>query len=84
MDAGGSIGSDSIPTQQMSAAGYYIATESTRGKNTRVEVTSAKVRKGQVKKAGAIVRAIIVDEKHSHKIDRAEAQRNARRAKRNK
>ena len=68
----------------MSAAGFYIATESTRGKNTRAEITSARVRKGQVKKAGAIVRAIIVDEKHSHKIDRAEAQRNARRAKRGK
>ena len=84
MDTGRSLRSNSIPVEQVSAAGYYIATESTRGKNTRAEVTSAKVRKGQVKKAGAIVRAIIVDEKHSHKIDRAEAQRNARRAKRNK
>ena len=68
----------------MSAPGFYIATESTRGKNTRAEITSAKVRKGQTKKAAAIVRAIIVDEKHSHKIDRAEAQRNERRAKRAK
>ena len=83
MDTGRSIRSDSIPAQQVSAAGFYIATESTRGKNTRAEITSAKVRKGQVKKAAAMVRAIIVDEKHSHKIDRAEAQRNARRAKRN-
>jgi len=68
----------------VSAAGYYIAAESTRGKNTRAEITSAKVRKGQVKKAAAMVHAIIVDEKHSHKLDRAEAQRNDRRAKRNK
>jgi hypothetical protein len=65
-------------------ASYYIATASTRGANTRAEITSAKVRKGQIKKAHALQRAAIVDAAHSLKIDRAQAQRNDRKAKRNK
>lgn len=65
-------------------AGYYIATASTRGANTRAEITSAKVRKGQVKKAHAQQRTAQVDAAHSIKLDRAQAQRNDRKAKRNK
>jgi hypothetical protein len=63
---------------------YYIATASTRGANTRAEITSAKVRKGQIKKAHAQMRTAQVDAAHSLKIDRAQAQRNDRKAKRNK
>ena len=68
----------------MITAGYYIATESTRGKNTREALTSAKGRKGQIKKADALLRVEAVDLKHSYKLDRSEAQRKTRRAKRNK
>lgn len=68
----------------MSAAGFYIATESTKGRNTKEARKSAQGRKGQLKKADAISRVEAVDLKHSYKLDRSEAQRKERRAKRNK
>lgn len=71
-----------LPTEQVSALGYYIATESTKGKNTREALTSAKVRKSQARKNAAAIRAESVDLKHSNKLDRSEAQRKERRAKR--
>lgn len=49
---------------------------------TRVEIISAKVRSGNTRKASALLRVASVDAAHSNKIDRAEAQRKARRAKR--
>lgn len=68
--------------RQVSTLGYYIATESTKGKNTREELTSAKVRKSQARKNASLIRAELVDLKHSNKLDRAQAQRSERRAKR--
>jgi hypothetical protein len=68
----------------MSTQNFYIGRESTKGKNTREALTSAKVRKGQLKKASAYLRTEAVDSAHSLKLDRSEAQRNTRRAKRAK
>lgn len=68
----------------MITAGYYIATESTKGRNTKEARKSAQGRKGQLKKANAYLRKESVDITHSFKLDRSEAQRKARRAKRNK
>jgi hypothetical protein len=68
----------------MSTQDFYIGRESTKGKNTREALTSAKARKGQTRKADAQLRAQAVDSAHSLKLDRSEAQRNTRRAKRAK
>ena len=76
--------SNFVPFREVSTLGYYIATESTKGKNTREALTSAKVRKSQARKNAAAIRAEIVDLKHSNKLDRSEAQRSERRAKRAK
>jgi hypothetical protein len=63
---------------------FGIFKENRRGENTREALTSAKVRKGQLKKASAYLRTEAVDSAHSLKLDRSEAQRNTRRAKRTK
>jgi hypothetical protein len=54
----------------VSTFGYYIATESTKGKNTREALTSAKVRKSQARKNAAVMRAANVDAAHSSKLDK--------------
>ena len=62
---------------------FIIARESTRGKNTRETLTSAKVRKGQARNHAARVRSAQVDNLHSAKIDRSisnKAQKLAKRA----
>ena len=62
---------------------FILARESTRGKNTREALTSAKVRKGQARNHAARVRSAQVDNLHSAKIDRSisnKAQKLAKRA----
>ena len=62
---------------------YILARESTRGKNTREALTSAKVRKGQARNHAARVRTAQVDNLHSAKIDKSmsnKAQKLAKRA----
>ena len=62
---------------------FILARESTRGKNTRETLTSAKVRKGQARNHAARVRAAQVDNLHSAKIDKSmsnKAQKLAKRA----
>lgn len=53
-----------------------------RGENTRSENISAKVRKGQARKYAAVVRASIVDETHSTKLDKKIANKVQKLAKR--
>ena len=62
---------------------FILARESTRGKNTREALTSAKVRKGQARNHAARVRSAQVDNLHSAKIDKGisnKAQKLAKRA----
>ena len=62
---------------------FILARESTRGKNTRETLTSAKVRKGQARNHAARVRSAQVDNLHSAKIDKSmsnKAQKLAKRA----
>jgi hypothetical protein len=66
----------------VSTLGYYIATESTKGKNTREELTSAKVRKSQARKNAAVIRSAVVDLKHSNKLDKRIANKMQKLAKR--
>ena len=63
---------------------FGLFKENRRGENTREALTSAKARKGQTRKADAQLRTQAVDSAHSLKLDRSEAQRNNRRAKRAK
>lgn len=63
---------------------FGLFKENRRGENTREALTSAKARKGQTRKADAQLRTQAVDLQHSLKLDRSEAQRNTRRAKRTK
>jgi hypothetical protein len=63
---------------------FGLFKENRRGENTREALTSAKARKGQTRKADAQLRTQAVDLQHSLKLDRSEAQRNNRRAKRTK
>ena len=62
---------------------FILARESTRGKNTRETLTTAKVRKGQARNHAARVRTAQVDILHSAKIDKSisnKAQKLAKRA----
>lgn len=63
---------------------FGVFKETTRGENTHAEKIGAKVRKGQARKASAIVRAELIDVKHSTKLDKRISNKAQKLAKREK
>jgi hypothetical protein len=63
---------------------FGVFKETTRGENTHAEKVGAKVRKGQARKAAAIVRVDSVDLKHSTKLDKRISNKAQKLAKREK
>ena len=63
---------------------FSVFKETTRGENTHAEKVGAKVRKGQARKASAIVRAEVVDLEHSSNLDKRISTKAQKLAKREK